>query len=42
MITLRTVAPTWQTTARTVGAAATAWYLLTFRIVKRIALEWIR
>jgi hypothetical protein len=43
MITLRRVAPTWQTTARTVGAAATvAWYLLTFRIVKRIALEWIR
>jgi hypothetical protein len=42
MITLRTVAPAWQTTARTVGAAATvAWYLLTFRIVKRIALEWI-
>jgi hypothetical protein len=43
MITLRTVTPAWQTTARTVGAAATvAWYLLTFRIAKRIALEWIR
>jgi hypothetical protein len=43
MITLRRVAPAWQTTARTVGAAATvAWYVLTFQIVKRIALEWIR
>jgi hypothetical protein len=43
MITLRTVAPAWQTTARTVGAAASvAWYLLTFRIAKRIAREWIR
>ncbi len=43
MLTLRTVGPAWQATARTVGAAASvAWYLLTFRIVKRIALEWIR
>lgn len=43
MIALRSVAPAWQTTARTVGAAATlAWYLLTYQIVKRMALEWIR
>lgn len=43
MLTLRTVAPALQSTARTVGAAASvAWYVLTFQIVKRIALEWIR
>jgi uncharacterized protein (DUF983 family) len=43
MLTLRSVAPAWQATARTVGAvAAVAWYLLTYRIVKRIALEWMK
>jgi len=43
MITLRSVQPAWQTTARTVGAVAVvAWYLLTFRIVQRIALEWLK
>jgi hypothetical protein len=43
MLTLRSVAPTWQGTARTVGAvAAVAWYLLTYRIVKRIAWEWLK
>ena len=43
MLTLRSVAPAWQTTARTVGAVATvAWYLLTVRIVQRIALEWLK
>ena len=43
MLTLRGVAPAWQTMARTVGAvAAVAWYLLTFRIVQRIALEWLK
>lgn len=43
MLTLRTVSPAWQSTARTVAAvAAVAWYLLTNRIVKRIALEWLR
>jgi len=37
------VAPAWQATARTVGAVATvAWYLLTVRIVQRIALEWLK
>src|SRR6266705_2476410 len=41
-LTLRTVAPASQTTARTVGAVtAVAWYLLTFRIVQRIAFEWL-
>jgi hypothetical protein len=43
VLTLRTVTPAWQNTARTVAAvAAVAWYLLTNRIVKRIALEWLR
>jgi hypothetical protein len=42
-LTLRSVAPASQATARTVGAvAAVAWYLLTFRIAQRIALEWLR
>ena len=43
VVTLRCVAPAWQTTARTVGAAAAvAWYLLSYRIVQRIALEWLK
>lgn len=43
MLTLRSLAPAWQATARTVGAvAAVAWYLLTFRIVQRIAFEWLK
>jgi hypothetical protein len=43
MLTLRSVAPASQATARTVGAAsAVAWYLLTFRIVQRIAFEWLK
>jgi len=43
MLTLRGVAPASQATARTVGAvAAVAWYVLTFRIVQRIALEWLK
>jgi hypothetical protein len=43
MLTLRTVAPAWQATARTVGAVAVvAWYLLTVRIVQRIAFEWLK
>ncbi len=43
MLTLRSVSPTWQATARTVGAGAVvAWYLLTYRIVQRIALEWLK
>ena len=43
MLTLRTVAAAWQPTARTVGAVAVvAWYLLTVRIVQRIAFEWLK
>ena len=43
MLALGSVPPASQTTARTVGAvAAVAWYLLTFRIVQRIAFEWLK
>jgi len=43
VVTLRSVSPAWQATARTVGAvAAVAWYLLTYRIVQRTALEWLK
>jgi len=43
MLTLRSVPAGSQATARTVGAvAAVAWYLLTFRIVQRIAFEWLK
>ena len=43
LLSLRSVAPAWQATARLVGAAAAVvWYLLTYRIAKRIALEWLR
>ncbi len=43
MLTLRSVPPDWQASARTVGAVAVvAWYLLTYRIVQRIALEWLK
>jgi len=43
MLTLRSTRPASQATARTVGAAtAVAWYLLTFRIVQRIAFEWLK
>lgn len=42
-LTLRSVPPASQATARTVGAVvAVAWYLLTYRIVQRIALEWLK
>ena len=43
MLTLRSAPPGSQATARTVGAvSAVAWYLLTFRIVQRIAFEWLK
>ena len=43
ILTLRSVAPAWQATARIVGAVAVVvWYLLTYRIAKRIALEWLK
>ena len=42
-LTLRTVPPASQGTARTVGAVvAVAWYLLTFRIVQRFVFEWLK
>ena len=42
-LTLRSVAPASQTTARTVAAVvAVAWYLLTFRIAQRMAFEWLK
>jgi hypothetical protein len=43
LLTLRAVPLAWRATARSVGAvAAVAWYLLTYHIVKRIALQWLR
>ncbi len=43
VVALRMVAPPWGATARTVGAvAAVAWYLLTYRIARRVALEWVK
>jgi len=43
MLTLRSMPLASQTTARTVAAVtAVAWYLLTFRIVQRIAFEWLK
>jgi hypothetical protein len=42
-LTLRSVAPASQTTARAVGAVvAVAWYVLTFRIAQRIMFEWLK
>jgi hypothetical protein len=39
---LRSVPPPWVDRSRVVGAVAiVAWYWLTFRIAKRIALEWL-
>ncbi len=41
-VVLRSVAPAWRGTARTVGVVAViVWYLLTYRIAKRVAREWI-
>lgn len=42
-VTLRSVPLQWRSTARTVAAVAVViWYLLTYRIAKRVALEWLR
>ena len=42
-VALRGVAPAWRGTGRTIAAvAAVAWCLLTYRIVKRIGLEWLK
>jgi len=40
---LRAVAPAWRGTGRAVAAATVvAWCLLTYRIVKRIGIEWLK
>lgn len=40
---LRAVQPAWRSTARAVCAVAVVtWYVLTFRIVKRVTLEWLK
>jgi hypothetical protein len=40
---LRPLPPVWRTTGRTVAALTVViWYYLTYRIVKRVALEWQR
>jgi hypothetical protein len=42
-VTLRSIPPAWRATGRTIAAvAAVAWYYLTYRIVKRVALEWLK
>ena len=42
-LTLRAVAPAWAGTARTLALVAVgAWYLLTYRIAKQVALQWLR
>ncbi|PYO61656.1 MAG: hypothetical protein DMD28_08410 [Gemmatimonadetes bacterium] len=40
---LRAVVPAWRGTGRAIAAAAVvAWCLLTYRIVKRIGIEWLK
>lgn len=40
---LRSVPPVWRATSRMISAlAVVAWYVLTYRIVKRVALEWLK
>ncbi len=40
---LRAVPPLWLRTGRTMGAlAVVAWCLLTYQIVKRVALQWLK
>lgn len=42
-VRLRAVPPASRATGRLVsGFAVVAWYVLTFRIVKRVALEWLK
>jgi len=42
-VMLRPLPPVWRTTGRTVAALTVViWYYLTYRIVKRVALEWQR
>ena len=42
-LTLRSIPPAARATGRTIAAvAAVVWYYLTYRIVKRVALEWLK
>jgi hypothetical protein len=42
-VMMRPVPPVWQTSGRTIAALTIViWYYLTYRIVKRVALEWQR
>jgi hypothetical protein len=42
-VRLRSLAPAWRETGRTVAVLTIViWYVLTYRIVKRVALEWQR
>jgi hypothetical protein len=42
-VVLRPLPPVWRATGRTVAALTIViWYYLTYRIVKRVALEWQR
>lgn len=42
-VMLRSLSPFWRETGRTVAALTIGiWYFLTYRIVKRVALEWQR
>jgi len=41
--TLHSLAPAWRSTGRWLAiATVAAWYWLTFSIVRRIALQWLR
>ena len=43
VVMLRPLAPAWRDTGRTLAALTIViWYFLTYRIVKRVALEWQR
>ena len=42
-VRLRPLAPVWRVTGRTIAALTIViWYYLTYRIVKKVALEWQR
>ena len=42
-VMMRPVPPVWQATSRTIAALTIViWYYLTYRIVKKVALEWQR
>jgi len=43
VVMMRPLAPAWRATGRIVAALTVAiWYYLTYRIVKKVALEWQR